>query len=113
MYDCITNRKQFVSVSCHDSHLKLVTCGVPQGSLLGPLLFMLYVNDLRNSLQLLSFICFADDTNLFFTNRDPHTLVDTVNKELVSFQSWIYANKLSLNISKTRYMLFSNTLKSS
>ena len=109
--DYLTNRKQFVSVSGHDSRLKLVTCGVPQGSLLGPLLFILYINDLRNSSQLLSFICFADDTNLFFTHRDPRTLVDIVNKELVSVQFWIYANKLSLNIGKTHYMLFSNTLK--
>ena len=109
--DYLTNRKQFVSVNGHDSHLKMVTCGVPQGSLLGPLLFILYINDLRNSSQLLSSICFADDTNLFLTNRDPHILVDTLNKELVSVQSWIYANKLSLNIDKTHYMLFSNTLK--
>ena len=107
----LSNRKQFVSINGHDSHSKIVTCGVPQGSLLGPLLFILYINDLRNSSPLLSFICFADDTNLFLTHRDPQTLVDTLNKELVSVQSWIYANKLSLNIDKTNYMLFSNTIK--
>lgn len=108
--DYLTNRKQFVSIKGRDSRQKLITCGVPQGSLLGPLLFILYINDLPNSSQALSFICFADDTNLFLTDRDPHNLVNTINLELTHVQSWIFANKLSLNIDKTHYMLFSNTL---
>ena len=77
---------------------------------MGPLLFILYINDLQNSSQILSFICFADDTNLFFSHRDPNILVDRMNNELKSVQSWIHANKLSLNIEKTHYMIFSNSL---
>ena len=67
--DDLTNRKQFVSINGCDSQLKQISCGVPQGSLLGPLLFIVYINDLHNSSQILSFICYADDSNLFFAHR--------------------------------------------
>ena len=97
--DYLTERKQFVNINGHDSDsLKLISCGVPQGSLLGPLLFILYFNDLQNSTQILSFICFADDSNVFFSHRDPQTLINIMNNELKLVQSWIHANKLSLNI---------------
>ena len=109
--DYLADRKQFVSIHGHDSHLKSISCGVPQGSLLGPLLFILYINDLQNSSDLLSFICFADDSNLFLSHRDPNTLITKMNRELKLVQSWIHANKLSLNIEKTHYMIFSNTLR--
>ena len=109
--DYLSNRKQFVNINGHESHSKLISCGVPQGSILGPLLFILYINDLQNSSQILSFIFFADDSNLFLSHRDPHTLIDTMNNELKLVQAWIHANKLSLNVDKTHYMLFSNSLK--
>ena len=109
--DYLADRKSFVSIHGHDSHLKSISCGVPQGSLLGPLLFILYINDLQKSSDLLSFICFADDSNLFLSHRDPNTLITKMNRELKLVQSWIHANKLSLNIEKTHYMLFSNTLR--
>ena len=108
--DYLTNRKQFVNIKGHDSQYKLISCGVPQGSLLGPLLFILYINDLQNSSHILSFICFADDTNLFLSHRNPNTLINQLNNELKFVQSWIHANKLSLNIDKTHYMIFSNSL---
>ena len=93
--DYLTERKQFVNINGHDSDLKLISCGVPQGSLLGPLLFILYINDLQNSLQILSFIkCFADDSNVFFSHRDPQTLINIMNNELKLVQSWIHANKI-------------------
>ena len=104
------NRKQFVSINGHDSQFKTISCGVPQGSLLGPLLFTLYINDLKNCSQIISFICFADDTNLYLSHKDSNILVRLMNEELSHFQSWIHANKLSLNIDKTNYMLFSNSL---
>ena len=109
--DYLTDRKQYVNINGQESSLKLISCGVPQGSLLGPLLFILYINDLQNSSQILSFICFADDTNLFFSHRNPNTLTLILNNELTHVQSWIHANKLSLNIDKTHYMLFSNSLQ--
>ena len=104
----LTNRKQFVAVNGHESMSKHISCGVPQGSLLGPLLFILYINDFPNSSSLLSFILFADDSNIFFSHCNPQTLLDTVNNELKFVQDWIYANKLSLNIAKTQYMVFKN-----
>ena len=109
--DYLTERKQFVSINGHDSELKLISCGVPHGSLLGPLLFILYINDLQNSSQILSFICFADDSNVFFSHRDPQTPINIMNNELNLVQSWIQANKLSLNIEKTNFMLLSNSLR--
>ena len=65
----------------------------------------------QNSSQILSFICFADDSNVFFSHRDPQMLINIMNNELKLVQSWIHANKLSLNIEKTNFMLFSNSLR--
>ena len=107
----LSNRRQFVNINGHESSLKQISCGVPQGSLLGPLLFIIYINDFPNSSQILSFILFADDSNLFFSHRDPQTLLDIVNNEMKLVLNWIHSNKLSLNLKKTQFMLFSNTLK--
>ena len=106
----LTGRSQFVFVNGCKSSLKPVVCGVPQGSLLGPLLFVIYINDFYTSSKELSFILFADDSNLFFSHSDPLTLLSIVNNELKNVHDWIRANKLSLNIEKTNYMLFSKTL---
>ena len=108
----LSNRKQFVTINGQDSSLKNISCGVPQGSLLGPLLFIIYINDLPNSSDVLSFILFADDSNIFYSHRDPQFLLNKVNNEIKFVQDWIYANKLSLNINKTHYMVFSNTVNS-
>ena len=89
-----------------------VNCGVPQGSILGPLLFIIYINDFCNSSTLLSFVLFADDSNLFFSHKNPNILARTVNNELEKVTQWIRANKLSLNLQKTKYMIFSNTIES-
>lgn len=100
------NRTQYVSyhnyLSCHQP----ITCGVPQGSVLGPLLFTLYINDIEHACPELNFILFADDTNLMYSNKDIWTLKRIVNNQLASLANWFKANKLSLNISKTSYILF-------
>ena len=106
----LTNRKQFVRIHNHKSCEKEVSCGVPQGSILGPLLFIIYVNDFYRSSQILTFILFSDDSNIFFSHQDPHQLVQIVNTELNNVAKWIRANRLSLNLDKTNFMLFSNTL---
>ena len=87
-----------------------INCGVPQGSLLGPVLFIIYINDFCKSSDVLSFILFADDSNLFYSNKNPNTLVNVVNSELSKVTQWIRVNKLSLNLPKTKYMLFSNSI---
>ena len=106
----LNDRVQFVTVNESESSTRPVTCGVPQGSILGPLLFVLYVNDMKNSSDVLSFILFADDSNIFYTHHDPQSLVNTMNAEFKKVTNWIKANKLSLNLQKTNYMLFSHSL---
>ena len=107
----LSNRKQYVSLNQNNSSMEEIENGVPQGSLLGPLLFIVYINDFSRSSDILSFILFADDSNVFFSHKNPDCLIQTVNSELKKVTQWIRANKLSLNIQKTKYMLFSNTLE--
>ena len=79
--------------------------GVPQGSVLGPLLFLIYINDLPLNSSF-SQTLFADDTCLFMSHKDPETLLNLVNVEIDKISDWLAANQLSLNISKSNYMLF-------
>ena len=109
--DYLSNRKQFVFPNNASSQMRKITCGVPQGSILGPLLFILYVNDMINCSKLLHFILFADDTNLFYSSSNYKDLIDVVNIELGNLSEWFRTNKLSLNIAKTNYVLFGNRRK--
>ena len=83
-----------------------VTCGVPQSSVLDPTLFLLYINDLCNVSQLLKFILFADDTNIFLSGTDVHYLCRVMCEELVKLENWFRLNKLSLNVNATNYVVF-------
>ena len=102
----LRNRKQFVHYNGFSSSISGVTCGVPQGSILGPLIFIIYVNDNMNSCKLLHFILFADDTNLIYSNSDFDMLINNVNQELCNLTNWFQSNRLSLNVKKTHYILF-------
>jgi len=88
------------------SAFRKVKHGVPQGSNLGPLLFLLYINDLPNVSSVLSLILFADDTNAFYSHSCYRTLFQTVNGELEAIANWFSANRLSLNLEKTNFILF-------
>ena len=83
-----------------------VCCGVPQGSILGPLLFLIYINDIHNSSSKFNFFLFADDTNLLYSDKNLRTLENIVNKELENISDWLFANKLSLNIAKSNFVIF-------
>ena len=102
----LNDRKQFVSLNNTSSTLLQVLCGVPQGSVLGPLLFILYINDICNVSKLLRLILFADDTNLFRSSHNLEQLCSEVSQELSKLDTWFAANKLSLNVSKTNFIVF-------
>ena len=102
------NRRQFVSFKSSASNISSINCGVPQGSILGPLLFLIYINDIINAAPLFTYVLFADDTNVFYSHPNIHTLIDTINSELNKLSSWFKCNKLSLNIEKNNFIRFSN-----
>ena len=104
----LSHRKQFISFNDVNSDFLQIRCGVPQGSILGPLLFILYVNDIGNVTKNCSVILFADDTNIFYTGHDMYELQTLISNELDNFHHWFSSNKLSLNIEKTNYVVFSN-----
>ena len=102
----LTDRSQYVHVDGVNSDRIGVTSGVPQGSILGPLLFNVFMNDISNVSSSLKFILFADDTTVLLSGRNITELVDSMNKELSNLSEWIICNNLLLNINKTCCMLF-------
>ena len=84
---------------------------VPQGSVLGPLLFLIYINDLPSVSKCLTFYLFADDTNIYFEASDLFTLQKVVNRELRNVKKWPDANKLALNVDKTNFVIFHSHAK--
>src|ERR1700733_1416209 len=109
----LKNRSQYVLYNGSSSHILAINCGVPQGSILGPLLFLLYINDIHLTSSILQFIMFADDTNVFMSDNLLPTLIRNMNEELAKVEIWFKANKLSLNLNKTNYILFTSKKKMS
>jgi len=80
--------------------------GVPQGSILGPLFFLIYVNDFKNCLTKSKALMFADDTTIWTSHKSVSTLFQDMQLEICTIDKWLVANKLSININKTKFMLF-------
>jgi retron-type reverse transcriptase len=104
----LENRTQYTSVNNSESSVKNVRFGVPQGSILGPLLFIAYINDIVNTTDAGKFILFADDTSIVFATGNPDDIqqMNNINLALTNVCQWFNANKLSVNEAKTKFMKF-------
>ena len=102
----LSNRKQKTCINCIFSDSKEVTCGVPQGSIIGPLLFILYINDLPDIITNCQISLYADDTALYFSAQNPDDIRTTLTNEMEVVSQWFRINKLTLNTKKTKVMVF-------
>ena len=107
----LSNRQQYVSVNGFHSNTLPMEYGVPQGSVLGPLLFLIYINDLHNAIRHSVVHHFADDTNLLYVSENLKTIQNKINQDLKSLCTWLRANKISLNASKTELIIFRDPRK--
>ncbi len=104
----LSKRTQIVAINGVNASELTINCGVPQGSVLGPLLFLIYINDIYQSSQILQFRLFADDISILLANKKLDILEQIMNTELQKVSAWLLANKLSLNISKSNFLLISS-----
>ena len=100
----LTDRIQTTQIGGYISSKHTVNLGVPQGSVLGPLLFLIYINDIHKSSEVFKFYLFADDTNLVYSDKKLKSLETIINRELIGVCEWLNTNKLTLNLKKSNYV---------
>ena len=105
----LSNRTQFVSINGQDSSSLVMEHGVPQGSILGPLLFVIYINDIPEISKFAKFILYADDANIILTANSIEEINDQLKNLTINLLKWVNSNGLALNLKKTKYMIFSTT----
>ena len=107
-FNCyLSKRKQFTGYNVNSKSTLLdIVCWMPRESIFGSLLFLLYITDLPQASKVLDHIMFTDDTNLFYSGKDIHSLFNTVNHELSNISYWFVSNKLTLNADKAKLTLF-------
>ena len=101
----LENRRQYCAANGYESRPRTVTCGIPQGSCLGPLLFIIYLNDFEKCLKVSKAGMYADDTHVTLTSMNIEELVQKAQEELINISEWMRLNKLSANPKKTEYMI--------
>ena len=102
----LSNRKQYVQLNDHKSSYKPISCGVPQGSVLGPLLFLIYINDIANCCPQEKTRIYADDTNIFFDSNNVDDISERAHQIMIQLDKWFIANKLTLNAKKSSFTIF-------
>ena len=107
----LTNRKQFARVNGADSKIEEIDIGVPQGSCLGPQLFLVYINDLSVAIKNSKTPMYADDTSIYCCSKDMPQLNKEINEDIEKLDEWLIGNKLSLNVAKTHSMLIASQQK--
>ena len=107
--DYLTGRVQCTKVNNVLSDPGDVTCGVPQGSILGPLMFILYMNDIKQVLTYCKISLYADDTVIWVSGTDVHEIEMKLQQDLLNVTDWLCANKLSVNVKKCKSLLVSST----
>ena len=105
----LTDRSQYVSLNGYESDTKIIMCGVPPGLVLGPLLSLIYMNDLPSCITHTKVILFVDDTTLY-TSENINILYHNINIDLLNLVEWFRSNKLELDSSKTHYMIFTRQI---
>ena len=107
----LSNRTQYVTINNEKSEIQAIKYGVPQGSILGPLLFLIYINDLSRSIKNSKIHHFADDANLLCANSSLKDINKKINFDLSNLVQWLRANKIALNVNKTDIVIFQSPRK--
>ena len=105
----LSNRMQYTCVNGFESSQQKMQCGIPQGSILGPLLFVIYINDLSSCLSKCKTSLYADDTCLYYASENPKSVTETLNADLLIIDAWLKRNKLALNVKKCEFLMIGTT----